>query len=180
MRRSIWTALILACWAVSPAAEGCGDKFLRVGRGARFQRGYVALHPACILLYARPRSPVAEALRELAPALNKAGHKALLVEDPGGIAPALRTTHYNLVMTELSEVPVVRQQAKDLVTPLAILPVIHSGTPEATAGAEREFGCYVTTPGKKADVLAEIDGLLERQLKANGAAGAPPASPKKK
>lgn len=178
MRRSLWTGLILSCWVVSPAAEGCGDKFLRVGRGARFQRGYVALHPACILLYAKPRTPVAEALRELVPALGKAGHKTLVVEEPGGIARALRTGHYNLIMTDLGEVATVREHARELPSPPLILPVIHSGTPETTASAEREFGCFVAAPGKKADVLAEIDGVLERQLKASSQAQ--PAPPKRR
>jgi hypothetical protein len=76
---------MLSLLALGPAAsEGCGDKFQRVGRGARFQRGYVALHPACVLLYARPQSPIAKALRDLEPALKRAGPLPLLVEQPEG------------------------------------------------------------------------------------------------
>jgi hypothetical protein len=72
MRAAI-AVLMLSLLALGPAAsEGCGDKFQRVGRGARFQRGYVALHPACVLLYARPQSPIAKALRDLEPALKRA------------------------------------------------------------------------------------------------------------
>ena len=87
MRAAI-AVLMLSLLALGPAAsEGCGDKFQRVGRGARFQRGYMALHPACILLYARPQSPIAKALKDLEPALKRAGHLPLLVERPEGLGP---------------------------------------------------------------------------------------------
>jgi hypothetical protein len=177
MRGLCGLVLILTFGVASSSAEGCGDKFLRVGRGARFQRGYVALHPACIVLYAKPRSALAKALRELAPALQKAGHKPLLVEDPGGIAAALRTGHYNLVMADLDDVNVVQEQASVLATPPSILPVVSTRAAETTERAKREFGCFVTAPGKKSDVLAEIDGVLERRLRKDGAAAQSPARP---
>src|SRR5262245_2416341 len=109
--RAVIFALILSLLALAPASsEGCGDKFQRVGRGARFQRGYLALHPACILLYARPQSPIAKALKDLEPALKRAGHLPLLVDRPEGLGPALKTGHYSVVMTDLGEVATIEAQ----------------------------------------------------------------------
>jgi hypothetical protein len=157
------------------ASEGCGDKFQRVGRGARFQRGYVALHPACILLYARPQSPIAKALRDLEPALKRAGHLALLVQQPEALAPALRTGQYSVLMTDLSEMKAIEAQARALGAPLpSLLPVLHKPTNEAKKSVEQEYSCLVEAPGKQVDVLAEIDGLMERRVK-NGTAVKPPA-----
>ena len=34
------------------AARACGDKFLLIGRGGRFNQVYAAIYPATILLYA--------------------------------------------------------------------------------------------------------------------------------
>ena len=173
--RAATFGLILSLLALDPASsEGCGDKFQRVGRGARFQRGYVALHPACILLYARPQSPIAKALRDLEPALKRAGHLPLFVERPEGLGPALKTGHYAVVMTDLAEVATIEAQARAVAVPApAVLPVLHRPSAEAKATVEKEYSCVVASPGKQVDVLAEIDGLMERRVK-NGSALPPP------
>lgn len=51
-------ALTAACLVLVLAihmenADACGDKFVRVGRGGRYQRGYIATHPAAVLVDAR-------------------------------------------------------------------------------------------------------------------------------
>jgi hypothetical protein len=173
--RSAIAVLILSLLALGPAAsEGCGDKFQRVGRGARFQRGYMALHPACILLYARPQSPIAKALKDLEPALKRAGHLPLLVDKPEAIGPALKTGHYAVVMTDLGEVATVEAQARAAAVPApSVLPVLHRPTAEAMATVEKEDSCGVASPGKQVDVLAEIDGLMERRAQ-SGSALPPP------
>ncbi len=173
--RSAIAVLILSLLALGPAAsEGCGDKFQRVGRGARFQRGYMALHPACILLYARPQSPIAKALKDLEPALKRAGHLPLLVERPEAIGPALKTGHYAVVMTDLGEVATIDAQARAVAVPApSVLPVLHRPTAEAMATVEKEYSCVVASPGKQVDVLAEIDGLMEHRAK-SGSALPPP------
>ena len=179
MRAAI-AVVMLSLLALGPAAsEGCGDKFQRVGRGARFQRGYVALHPACILLYARPQSPIAKALKDLEPALKRAGHLPLLVEQPEGLAPALKTGHYNVVLTDLAEIATVEAQARVAAVPSpSVLPVLYRPTRELKASVEAQYSCLVESPGKQVDVLAEIDGLMERKFK-DGLA-LPPPPPKKK
>ncbi len=164
--RALGVTIAISLLGLAPAAsEGCGDKFQRVGRGARFQRGYVALHPACILLYARSQSPVAEALRELEPALVRAGHKPLLVDAREKLGAALETGHYNIVMADPADAAAVREAARSLAAPPAILPVLHKPTPEARKAAASEFTCLVSAPGKQVDALAEIDGLMERRAK---------------
>ena len=166
-------AVVLAVTAASLGpvqADACGDKFLRVGRGARYQRGYAALYPACILAYARPGSAVARAIRELEPALKRAGHRLLLVDDTGVLAPALKTGHYNLVLTDFSDVAAVERQARSAGPRLPIIPVLHRPTKEALAAATKEYPCVVEAPGNKSDVLERIDVLLESRAKAEGAA----------
>ena len=107
--RTRWIAAALTAAAALGGTRGdaCGDKFLRVGRGARYQRGYVAIHPACILILADPQSGVGQALTELEPALKKAGHKPLLVRSQEAMDPALKTGHYNIVLADLNEVSAV-------------------------------------------------------------------------
>ena len=168
MRRvTILMASILVASSTS-GAEACGDKFLRVGRGARYQRAYVAVHPASLLLVARPGSSVAAALRELEPVLKRAGHKSLVVEDASAVAPALNSGHFNLILADLKDVPSVETAAKASGARVDMLPFLDQPTPAARAAAEQGYHCVAETPGKKVQVLAEIDELMEIALKGTG------------
>jgi hypothetical protein len=160
MRRPLVTILVLTALGVT-RAEPCGDKFLRVGRGARYQRGYVAVRPACILLYANPRSPISPALRELESALRRAGHKPTIVEAPAGVAPALTTGHYNIILVGVEDLALVQAEARKAPGRIEVLPVLHAPSADARTVAEKAYHCVTEAPGKKADVLAEIDDLME-------------------
>lgn len=149
-------------------AEACGDKFLRVGRGARYQRGYAALYPASIILFSRPNSPSAGSLRELEPVLKRAGHKLVRVENGEALGPALRNGHFHAVLTDVGEVPTVDQALRAGGPRPAIIPVLHRPTKEALAAAKKQYACVVETPGNKADVLERIDVLMENLTKAEG------------
>ena len=76
MSRSVMlvVALVLSVSAWYPAALACGDKFLMVGRGAKFQRAYASVHPGKILIFARPSTDAKAAIRD--PQLHKALRQA--------------------------------------------------------------------------------------------------------
>ena len=168
MRRVTMLMVSILVASSTSAAEACGDKFLRVGRGARYQRAYVAVHPTSLLLVARPGSPVAASLRELEPVLKRAGHKPLLVEDVSAVAPALDHGHFSLILADLKDLPTVETAAKASGAPIDMLPFLDQPTPAALAAAEQGFRCVAETPGKKVQVLAEIDALMEIILKGTG------------
>jgi hypothetical protein len=166
-RATILTALLLM--ASDPTdTQACGDKFLRVGRGARYQRSYVAVHPASLLLLARPGSAVAASLRELEPALKRAGHKPVVVEDVSAVAPALSGTRFHIILADLKDLPSVDGAAKANGGRVDVLPFLDRPTSAARATAEQEYRCVAETPGKKAEVLAEIDELMEIAVKGTG------------
>jgi hypothetical protein len=156
---------LLLALALPTGAEPCGDKFLRVGRGARYQRGYVAVHPACILLYADPHAAVSPALRELESALRRAGHKPTIVEAPAGVVPALTTGHYNIILAGLDDVALVEAEARKAPVKIDVLPVLHAPSATVRAMAQKSYHCVAEAPGKKTDVLAEIDDLMEMAQK---------------
>jgi len=84
MNRYIAAAVV--CLAVgclgSEAVSACGDKFLLLGRGMRFQRAYAAIHQARILLVVPSKSVKVAAVRDprLKSALENAGHKVKVVQ----------------------------------------------------------------------------------------------------
>jgi hypothetical protein len=168
MRRVTIVLVSILVVSRTSAAEACGDKFLRVGRGARYQRSYVAVHPAGLLLLARPGSPVAAALRELEPALKRAGHKPLVVEDASAVAPALGGGRINLVLADLKDLPSVERAAKASGARVDMLPFLDQPTRAARDAAAQAYRCVAETPGKKAQVLAEIDEIMEIALKGTG------------
>jgi hypothetical protein len=180
MRKALLSVVLTFLGLAPASSEGCGDKFLRVGRGARFQRGYVAVHPAHILLYAQARSPLAAALREIEPALQRAGHKTLMLERPAALPEALRSGRYDLVMADFDEVSSVEQHARVLPVAPAIVPMVKKGKADEAASAEKQFGCFVTSPGKKSDVLAEIDGVMDRLVRDEGLPPSPDGKPRQR
>lgn len=149
--------------AADDSSQACGDKFLRVGRGARFQRGYVALHPARIVLLARPTTPVGRALKDLEPALRRAGHRTVVVDGPAGMGSALRGSTQDVVMAELDDVPSVETALQGMSAAPSILPVLHESAAARVATVEKRFACVVASCRRSGDVLAEIDGLMERR-----------------
>jgi len=168
MRRvTLLVALILVS-ASSSDAEACGDKFLRVGRGARYQRAYVAVHPANLLLVARPGSSVAAALRELEPTLKRAGHRPVVVQNLSAVTEALDRGHFNIVLTDIKDVPSVEGATRKTGAKVDVLPFIEQPSPEARADAEAGYRCVAEIPGKKAEVLGKIDELMELALKGTG------------
>ena len=83
------------------SVEACGDKFLLVGRGTRFQRAYAAIHPASIVVYAQPQRRAAKAIRDprLQADLKLAGHKVLVAVDETALGRALDSGSVDLVLT---------------------------------------------------------------------------------
>ena len=58
-----WLApLVLGALLAPRPASACGDKFLVVGRGTRFQRRATSVRTPAVLLYAPPASPLPAAL----------------------------------------------------------------------------------------------------------------------
>ena len=130
-------------------AEACGDKFLRVGRGARYQRAYVAVHPASLLLVARPGSTVAAALKDLEPTLKRAGHKSVVVKDASAVADALDRGQFNIVLADLKDVPTVEGATRTNGARVDVFPFIEQPTSAARAAVEGDFHCVAEVPGKK-------------------------------
>lgn len=161
------TAWALAAGLLAGAAAGveaCGDKFLRVGRGARYQGGYVAIRPACILLYARPGSELAATMRELAPALQRAGHHPVVLEDSGAMAAAMSRDHPNLILASIEDIGTLTKAVAE--SPRTdVLPLLLHPSTGAREAALRDYHHVAESPGRKQDLLAHIDEVMDRIIK---------------
>jgi hypothetical protein len=97
--------LVFVSSALMPAVLACGDKFLMVGRGAKFQRAYASVYPGKILIYARPSTGEKAAIRDpqLHKTLRQAGHAVSVIEDWALLETALRTAPTDVVLVDVAE-----------------------------------------------------------------------------
>lgn len=144
---------------VATEARPCGDKFLTVGRGTRYQRGYVSVHPSSITVLQGKYAANPEFRKKL----RTAGHRVEVSAD----LPALRTNilsgKYTIVLADLSEAPEVESLLTELKTKTAFLPVVDTATDKTSAEALKKYSC-VLTPAKdkkKQHFLAVLDGAIE-------------------
>ena len=92
-------ALVTLISLGSQGVSACGDKFLLVGRGVRFQRAYAAIHPGSILIVLPPKSVKNAAVRDsrLQTALKMAGHRVELVAQ-ANLADQIGRSRYDVIL----------------------------------------------------------------------------------
>jgi hypothetical protein len=162
MRRII-LLMSVAIALIAHDVMACGDKFLLVGRGARYQRGYVAVHPGAILLYAN--TPLTSS-RGLRAALKMAGHKVTVASTRTALDASLGAREFDIVLADSSESGSLRG---DVTKSAMVVPVLSSKAPALNnAAAGKEF-CVLKDDNRKRHPLAVLDEIIGAKLK-----GTPP------
>ena len=146
-------------------AQACGDKFLVVGRGVKYQRAHAAVHPASILIYMNPASRLPAAAREikLESNLKQAGHKVQTIEDPTRLDDALKSAQYDLVLADVADSPSLEKHVGARPSRPVVMPVLYHPTADELAAAQKQYGCAMKAPAK--DYLAAIDDAIAQKLK---------------
>lgn len=172
MLRRCCVLLLVIVVVLTASADlfACGDKFLRVGRSARFRR-YASVHPAAILVYAPRWTP--KGIKAFEAILTKGGHTPTTVTTVPSLAQALASGQYRLVITSYEDVDAARPHIDSLpgAQPL-VLPVVYKATKQQSEDARSRYVC-VLRPDRMNDfqALAEIDRLFDQQLKRGTLAG---------
>ena len=126
MRLRPVAAMLLTLTAGCAGAEllACGDKFLVVSRGTRFERAPLARQNVGILLYANPTSDLRKAITSLSveAALRKAGYRPFSVSNIDDLDKALRAGGWELVVVNLADAPAASTRVGGPDAPL-VLPV---------------------------------------------------------
>jgi hypothetical protein len=146
-------------------AQACGDKFLVVGRGVKFQRAHKAVHPASILIYMNPgsRLPTVAKKIKLESNLKQAGHKVQTIEDPTRLDDALKSAQYDLVLADVADSPSLEKHVSARTSKPVVMPVLYQPTADELAAAQKQYGCAMKTSAK--DYLAAIDTAIAQKLK---------------
>jgi hypothetical protein len=168
--RLLWVGVLLGIVAMDRAEpNACGDKFLRMGRSARL-RGYAAVHPASILIYA-PASATPSSTRQFETLLKRAGHTPRVVPHDADLSNAIAAVPYDVVIAAFADAHDLERILGSLSSRPDVLPILYKPTPDVSAAAAATYHCRLE-PEKmtKQEALAEIDHLMERRLAARALA----------
>ena len=144
-------------------AEGCGDKTMRVRTGLRFYQPLAAKHPSMILIHSAAL-PSGKAV-ELRDFLNKVGHKATAMDDVGSIKSNLRSTHYDLVLTNLAEAPDLQKQVDSFTPNTFVVPVLLKQPKSEAKAAAKQYKVILNNPKDGLDFLIAIARVMDSHSK---------------
>ena len=163
MRRLLQVSTVLAIVTCAPLSNACGDKLLVLGRALRFST-LSSERPAAILAYAPEGSVVSAVMKEpqWAAAMEKGKHRLKVVQELDGIATALNSERYDLVLVSLSEVAQLKQRIQALSAAAVIVPTLQSSlSREEMRAAEKEYGIVLKSESKGRAYLSHISKAVE-------------------
>jgi hypothetical protein len=153
-------ALTVTAPALSSVAQACGDKFLLVGRGAKFQRVYASVYPGKVLIYARPSTDAKAAIRDpqLHKALRQAGHAVSVIEDWTLLEQALKSVPVDVVLVDVGEAEKLQQaMAPSTTQPEAL----YVAAPSAPPALLKQFICKLKPSDRAVRYLDEIENVMK-------------------
>jgi ABC-type amino acid transport substrate-binding protein len=163
--------LVIAGAAIGGDLLACGDKFLVVSRGTRFQRPS-SRRPASILVYANAASPLPRGLANVAidATLQKAGYNPTTVANRQELETALAKGGWDLIVADLSDARAVTARLKGEPS-TAVLPVVYKPKGNDLKQARDEFQCVLKSPAKNQSFLDAVDEALSLKPARTPAAG---------
>jgi hypothetical protein len=158
-RRAIIATLVASAISGPVDLAACGDKFLRVGRSARYHR-YAAIYPASILIYS-PAAASRKGISELEKLLKRAGHHPQTVAHGTAIQPTMASGQFDLVIAAYVDAERLEGELAAFPSRPHVLPILIKPTKEVAAAAARAYRHRLEVDAMtKAEALAEIDELM--------------------
>jgi hypothetical protein len=157
-------ALAVSIPALYSVAQACGDKFLLVGRGAKFQRVYASVYPGKVLIYARPSTDAKAAIRDpqLHKVLRQAGHAVSVIEDWTLLEQALKSVPVDVVLVDVGEAQKLQEALPSSPTSPATLYV---AGPSAPAALQKDFICKLKSSDKPVRFLDEVENAMKARAR---------------
>ena len=160
--RALKSCLLLgAMGAVLLPSElaACGDKYLRFAN--RLGPAYTAEHGATVLIYMPRDSAARKPAGVVRPALERAGHRVYVVEQPADLETTLTQRTYDVVLAAEDVVPQVQARLGNGMGRPSLVPIVHSGSKPGIAAKRKQIGCLISTQERSYYAAAEIDHVME-------------------
>lgn len=168
MKRRIGLVALVAVvglWT-GPDLLACGDKFLVVGRGTRYERPKNA-RAASILIYANPSGGLQAALKSLPveSVLKHEGHRSATVETPEQLSAILAGGRFDVVLTSSADAAAVERLLGGGSDAPVVLTVCDKASGQKPKEAANSASCAVKSPAREGSLLEAIDKAVERHDK---------------
>ena len=144
-------------------AHGCGDKTMRVKTGLKYYQPLAAKNPSKILIYSASL-PNGKAV-QLRDFLNKVGHKATTMDDVGSIKNNLRSSYYDLVLTNLTEAPELQRQVHSFTPKTVVVPVLLKLPDAQVKAAKTQYKVTIKNPEDGLDFLVAVAKVMDSHSK---------------
>lgn len=159
-----WIAsLVLGALLAPTSLLACGDKFLVVGRGTRFEARPAAGRAPSVLVYAPPASPLLAALRgiPLERALRRAGWAPAYAATQRELEGFLGEGGADVVLAAEEDARLIHARAG--ASGPTVVPVLVDAAPSALAAARREWGVVLATPVSRSRLVDAVDEAVGRR-----------------
>ena len=149
---------------VGPATEllACGDKFLVISRGTRYQRARIAGRQAALLVYANPSSALGKALVSVPveESLKKAGYRGASVANAADLERAIAQGGWDLVIADLTDSAGIRGRLAQSPTAPMVLPIAYNPTGAELNQAKKEYQRVIKGQIKSQAFLDALDDAV--------------------
>ena len=167
-RRHFIGGLLAMTLGLSTDLSACGDKFLRIGRSARFRR-YAAVHPAGILIY-RPLNSTRAGIDELKGLLKRAGHKPVVLDRTASVSAALTAFPYDVIIADYIDADRLKVELRSAASRASLLPILNQPSKEIENSATQQYAFLIKPHAMtKYDALAEVDRLMDSRSRSGAA-----------
>jgi hypothetical protein len=175
MRVSVLVGCVAGLVTVAMAGDvlTCGDKYLVLGRGTRFERGAHARVPAAVLLLANPSSPVGKAFAdmEVAAVLQRAGYRPRAAGSVSEADRALREGGVDVVLVDLADTAAVADHLSGVGHPPVLVPTVYNPTGAELKQLRQRYGCVLKSPSGRESLLDTVDDAISLRGKTRQASG---------
>lgn len=158
-RTTLAIVALAAAFAGSAPVRACGEGIVYMGDGLRHQ-GYLAPHPATVLIYAGDAVPTRERIAVYR-GLARAGHRLTIVTDARDFALVMQQRRYDVVIADYAATTVVDRVLAALTAKPSLLPVVARqlrNTPEVRG----RFAQMLIDGASLGQYLRQINTLMTR------------------
>jgi hypothetical protein len=157
MRKALLAASLISCalFVFGTEATACGDKFLALGRGVRFQRQLRDARPANILIYSSSRMPASGGQR-LQSYLKRLGHRPDVLVNPGELNQGLQMKRYDVILADITDAGNLQGQLAALSSKPVVFPLLYNLSKTEEAAVAQQYRFVITRSTKIEDFLLAL------------------------
>jgi hypothetical protein len=173
MRPGILVAVVVGVLLAETDLGACGDKFLIVGRGTRFQHGPAAPRQVSVVIYAPSASSLGDRPRVLSveKALTRGGYSCATAASSEDLSGILRSRIPGIVLADIAEARAVERRIEAASSGAIVLPFLPDASHRAVVEARKTWGDAVKSSASPESVRDSVDAAVERLVKSRGRSG---------